>query len=442
MPEVVPLTSAPGWTYFNQMSFELPAIINVFLAFGLILTLNRMKLPLGAALLVGTVIMGTLLGLPPRELAVIIFRSLMSYSLLSLLLIVTLILILSRLMNDSGQLDRIVDSFTGLTDNVRFVSSAMPALIGLLPMPGGALFSAPMVAAASREVEIDPSLKTAINYWFRHIWESWWPLYPGVILAVSLLNVETWQFILVQFPLTIFAIISGSFFLLKHVPRSVSNGRLNSKKRWKTLVYEVAPIGMVVLTVPAVTLFKFTFGLKLPQLTSIFLGLGICLTWVIVQNRIPFKSAVSAALDRSIPPLLFLLVGIMAFKGVLIESGAVLQIHAELSQYGIPSMLVILMLPFLSGFVTGITIAFVGSSFPLIVPLLADYDGLTFLAYGMLAYAVGFMGVMLSPVHLCLQVTKDYFHADLFKTYRHLAGPTAAFLALTLILFGLYLFID
>ena len=43
-------------------------------------------------------------------------------------------------------------------------------------MPAGALFSAPFVAAVDEGGELESSHKVAINYWFRHIWEDWWPL--------------------------------------------------------------------------------------------------------------------------------------------------------------------------------------------------------------------------------------------------------------------------
>lgn len=59
---------------------------------------------------------------------------------ISLFLIVGFILILSRLMKESGHLDRIVESFGKLSKDDRTASLVMPALIGLLPMPGGALF--------------------------------------------------------------------------------------------------------------------------------------------------------------------------------------------------------------------------------------------------------------------------------------------------------------
>jgi len=43
----------------------------------------------------------------------------------------------------------------------------------------------------------------------------------------------------------------------------------------------------------------------------------------------------------------------------------------------------------------------------------------------MLAYASGFVGCLLSPVHLCLVLSREYFRANLGRSYRLLALPCA-----------------
>jgi hypothetical protein len=48
------------------------------------------------------------------------------------------------------------------------------------------------------------------------------------------------------------------------------------------------------------------------------------------------------------------------------------------------------------------------------------------------------MGMMMSPVHLCLLVSKDYFHADLAGTYKLLIKPMIFVLVWTVFLFMVY----
>jgi hypothetical protein len=43
----------------------------------------------------------------------------------------------------------------------------------------------------------------------------------------------------------------------------------------------------------------------------------------------------------------------------------------------------------------------------------------------MFAYVAGFIGILLSPTHLCLAMTRDYFGAEFRGIYRLLAAPVA-----------------
>jgi hypothetical protein len=421
---------------------SIPVLVKVGAAFALIVGLNRFRVHLSLALFLGAAFLGVVLGMPPIALLATMGQSLLDPSLVSLLLIVAIILSLSRIMSDCGQLERLVTSFTRLTRDSRMAALVMPALIGLLPMPGGALFSAPMVDTACGENSVEAEIKTAVNYWFRHIWEYWWPLYPGVVLAVGLLGVEAWQFMAIQVPLSVIVVISGLVFLLPRLPRIPAEPPSNDgeqKESGLSFQREVRPITLVILALPAVWIFEKVTGITTPRLTAVFLGLGLCMTWVLVQNRPSPGQVVRSVVNRSSGLLLLLICGIMAFKGVLMESHAVAHIQKELVQYGIPAMAVLMVVPFLAGFITGIAVGFVGASFPLVIALLAGKTGLDYLAHASLAYAFGYMGMMLSPVHVCFVVTRDYFRAGLGASYRHLIGPAALVLVLSLAYFLLLL---
>jgi uncharacterized protein len=73
----------------------------------------------------------------------------------------------------------------------------------------------------------------------------------------------------------------------------------------------------------------------------------------------------------------------------------------------------------------------VGICFPLLLPLIgAARPDMGMLAF---AYAAGFAGVMFSPVHLCLVLTKDYFKAELSPIYRIMVLPETAVIVVALV---------
>ena len=423
---------------------EIPVLIKVLCCFGLILVLNRLRLHLSICLFIGAVAVGLWMGQSPAQIGNGLVASMTSLETLQLVAIICLILVVSQLMKVSGQLDRIVNRFVAIVQNASTVSVVMPALIGLLPMPGGALFSAPMVETAVAGCSLSEDRKTAVNYWFRHIWEFWWPLYPGVVLAVSLLQVEMWHFILIQSPLTLLSIAAGSIFLLK--PLNAPNERAkNSTFRLQVLgpfLWETMPILVVVGCIVFLALLRSFLSwagvnLDLPSPLPLVFGLLICLMWVLWANKLNWRDGWKALLHRNTLPMLFLIFGIMVFKGALVDSQAVLQIREEMVQYQIPFLLVVMGMPFISGFITGITIGFVGATFPLLVPLFAELSPLDFLLHASLAYVSGYVGMMLSPVHICLLVTKDYFKASLAASYRHIYKPAVVVMLAWMVVLGL-----
>jgi hypothetical protein len=81
----------------------------------------------------------------------------------------------------------------------------------------------------------------------------------------------------------------------------------------------------------------------------------------------------------------------------------------------------------LVGSITGITVAFVGTTFPIIFSLLTS-AGMAdqLLAYTVLGFCAGYLGVLLSPLHVCLVLTCAYFQTHLTRVYLRLSFPCMA----------------
>lgn len=428
---------------------SIPALVKVLSCFLLILVLNRLRLHLSLCLFIGALALGLWMRLPAVAIAASFLSGISSAQTLQLVAIICLILMLSQMLKSSGQLERMVGKFVAIVHDLRTASAVMPALIGLLPMPGGALFSAPMVETAMSGCCLSGDSKTAVNYWFRHVWEYWWPLYPGVVLAVGLLQVETWRFIAIQLPLTGLSVAAGAFFLLRplhKMEQTPAPGGRRRPRRVGPFLWEAMPIALVVGSIVLFSLVRHLLGwlgagIELPPVLPLLLGLVACVIWVMRVNRLGFRSLGKALIHRGTLSMLLLIVGIMVFKGILVDSRAVFQIRAEMVSYHIPLLVVVVAMPFISGLITGIAIGFVGASFPLVVPLFSGGSQVDFLAHASLAYAAGYMGMMLSPVHICLLVTRDYFKASLADTYRRLYKPAAAVMAVWGAVMGLVLFL-
>jgi uncharacterized protein len=424
----------------------MPAIAKILIIFASMLCVARFRVPLGLALTGGGVLLSAWAGFGLSEVGAQLLAALGQADLWLLLVITVLIIEIGRFMTEPENAALMIATVRrwGGRHGAAFSMMALPAVIGLVPMPGGALFSAPFVKQAGDAVAGRPDWKTAVNYWFRHVWEYWWPLYPGVIVAMSLFDmIDTHRFMAVQMPFTAVAFVAGYRFLVRpHLAQLAAPGRTAGRGDERGAVVLFLPLVLVIASVFIAPwpLRRFFPGLEIQivKLLSVLIGLVLALAVVLVAGAARGSSGgvggrLRGAFNRSAFGILGTLVGVLVFKAMLQTSGLLPVAVEELSAAGIPAVLVVMTLPFLAGLVTGIAVGFTGASFPLVVGLLTTAgSGLTPFATLVLAFGFGYMGMMISPVHLCLLVTKEYFSAGFLPVYRLLLPCVLSILAFCL----------
>jgi integral membrane protein (TIGR00529 family) len=289
----------------------------------------------------------------------------------------------------------------------------MPLLIGMLPSVGGAYFSAPMVDEATKDLPMSPEEKAFANYWYRHPWEYILPLYPGIVLASAITEIPLRTYILINLPYALTMFLSGFFFLSK------AKGAFRAEGSSRMSLRSFTPI-VVLLVLVAVLGVPLHWGL---------LGLVVVM---LLYWRYDLKGTSQVVKHGLSVNVILLTIGVILFKEVLEVSGAVENLSRFFSESGIPILSVLFVLPFVTGVLTGVTIGFVGAAFPLLVSLVGhSLPALTF------AFASGFVGVLLSPVHVCLVLTKEYFHADMGGIYRRTVPLTGLVILVALVEFFL-----
>ncbi|HPD21535.1 MAG: DUF401 family protein [Desulfomonilia bacterium] len=422
---------------------EVSAIFKLAIVFVLMLAAIRRGISLGNTFVMSSVLLGVLFGLDATSMAASALSSVLSSRTIALCAVVSLILILSTSMEVSGHMSGLLANFRGMVRSPRVNLAIFPALIGLLPMPGGAVFSAPMVREIGASTSLGPHELSYVNYWFRHVWEYWWPLYPGIILAVALADVGLWTAVIYLFPLTLVALGAGYYPLAGNRLSSEHAGETGRPPIWP-FIRELVPILLVIV---------MGFGLgEIPALllpgwfpakdAALVLSLAAASGWVWARNRLDAGTIRSIILSPKLLGMIYMVASIMVFQGVMEDSRAVEAVSAELKRLSVPLVAVVMMLPFMVGAIMGITVAFVGSTFPILIALLVSLGkGDILLPYLMLALVSGFVGVLLSPLHLCLLLSNKYFGASMRGVYRYLWLPSAAILASAVLYFVLSLLV-
>ncbi len=410
-----------------------PVILKIVLSLTLILVLNKIIRNLAASVAAGALLIAVWSGQTFESALRIAGDRIISFDNLALMLLISMVIGLSSQMSGTGMMKRLVVSLKERV-NQKTALAALPAVIGLLPMPGGALFSAPLVDDCDDEKLLSPMEKSRINYWFRHVWEFTWPLYPGVILAADIAGIAVWQIFLTGLPVSAAAILAGYLFYLLPLKHAGGNVRNADTRSANPLLPLLAPILIVILVYIFLLLFLpgiGTFSRYLPMI------IGLSCSMIYLQIRTPLERSDWRSIVFN-PRTLQMVLIVLAVRiyGAYIEaplpdgSRLIELLRLEMSSAGIPVRALISLIPFISGITTGVSVGFVGASFPIVFSLLGPDPTLALtLSTLILAYPFGFMGTMLSPVHVCLIVTNEHFGTSLVPSLASVVKPALVVMA-------------
>lgn len=377
-------------------------LLKISLIFILILLLLRKRLNIGLVMFIATSALFLLYHMSLSSIWETFKSAVLNDVTIKLIFALSFIRIFEMILRDNAVLTRMTAAVKALFKNRKIVIISMPLLIGLMPSIGGAYFSAPMVAETTTDTKMSPEEKGFINYWYRHPWEYILPLYPGILLASAISKIELHNLITANSAYAALVVITGFIFAMHGIKGIVTTGeRLLKKDLWSFV-----PILSVLLLV---VLFHIELHYAL---------LAVIVTLVFFY-RYNLKSTLTAFRYGFSFDVIVLIIGIMIFKEAMGYSGAVKNLSLFFVQEEVPILPILFFLPFITGILTGVTVGFVGATFPLIINISGDIS----LGAISFAFASGFLGVLLSPVHVCLLLTREYFKANLWGIYRIMMLP-------------------
>lgn len=372
-------------------------LLKISLIFVLILFLLRKKLNIGYVMLIAAFALFLLYRMSFDSIWTTCKGAALNSATIKLILALSFIRIFEMILREHAVLTNMMQAVKTIFKNRKIVAASMPLLIGLLPSIGGAYFSAPMVDEATRDTKMSLEEKGFINYWLRHPWEYVLPLYPGILLVSAISKIELHTLITVNLSYAVFTTVTGFIFGMQRAKGVVKTEDKLSKEG----IWSFIPIVAVLLLV---VIFHV-------ELHYALIAVVIALLFFYRYN---LKAILSCLKHGFSLDVIVLILSVMLFKEAMEGSGAVKNVSQFFMKEGIPTLPILFLLPFVTGLLTGITIGFVGSTFPLILSIVGN----TSIGAISFAFASGFLGVLLSPVHICLVLTREYFKADLWGMYK------------------------
>ncbi|MEL9989865.1 MAG: DUF401 family protein [Thermoproteus sp.] len=267
----------------------------------------------------------------------------------------------------------------------RFAAFAIPAAIGLLPMPGGAYISAVVADPLYGEMGLKSHERTFLNYWMRHIWIPVWPLFQGVLITSAVLSVPVSRVVSWSWPASVAAVVAGAAVGLPRVKRVGAGGRARD-------LLSLWPLALVA---------------ALSSILPIYLAVSAALALFVLAYRVGASDVAAAFRYALTPRILAIIVSSLVFSQYIDASGLSRLLASSL---GGAAALAAFSIPFLIGLATGVEFTFAGLAFPPLSALLHGY-------MLSIAFLGGFLGVMLSPAHSCFVLTLDYYKAEAREVY-------------------------
>lgn len=379
-------------------------VTGVAVAFGLILYLANRKVHLAYAMFAAA---GALLLTSPLGIVAglqVVWRAVWARQTLEFALTVSLIGVLARLMQDFGLLGGMVDALVRLVRSTKAALIAVPGLIGLLPVLGGAVISAPLVDRLSDGLGYSPERRSAVNLVFRHSWFFVYPFGPSMILASQLTGIPVREIAGYQWPVTAVALLAGYLVLLHRGGRDAAPAQA-----WNPLgdLPALLASGGPLLLSLALALSGY-----LPLYGALAVGIGLAL-WLGRRHPACSWRAVWQGLDRKLAAAM---VGVMIFRGLMMSGDAIERFVSSASGNGWHPALFFGLVPLLVGMVSASQSTSIAICLPLLLPLLGPGDPV--LPYTALLYASTFVAYFGSPLHLCQVLTLEHFRCRTLAVYR------------------------
>jgi uncharacterized protein len=384
--------------------------IGFLLSVALLILVSRRDLALGMAVAAGVLALFTHTW---GSFGTALWTTVSSPSVLLLSLVVGAIPLIGGVMQASGEMDRLVDN---LRMGIRPFLALGPALLGMLPMPGGALLSAPLVERGAGSAP--PDIKAAANTWFRHVMLLIYPLGAEFIASAKVAQLDVYSVIPYLMPTFLLMVLLGYIFLLRRV-----SGRLPISGPF-ALRGLLIPLGIILAAPVLDFLLKRSVVLPYTEIGTAA-GVALSLAMAIGIGRIGMKHL--GRITRKAAPWKYMLIilAMFAFLNTFRASGVPEQIQA----LSLSPVLLCVVIATLLGLITGRMQAPMSIIIPIYMTTYGPMSGTVFA----ITYFSVFLGFILTPVHPCISVSLQYFKISLHDFLKQAAIPAAAAWVITLL---------
>ncbi len=327
------------------------------------------------------------------------------------------IMLLSQLYKLTRVIDSLSDSVDKIINNPKIVSSVLPAIIGFLPVAGGALMSAPLVDSQTEKLGLKPEKRAYVNVWFRHTIFPVYPLSQVLVIAAALTGVAFPVLLMRQVPVVIVMVAVGYVISFWKTSASGKSEDLTEKRGRnvsdvKRFLVAFSPILATIIVVMVLA----AAGLGLANVGfDVFIATIIGIIVLLILSKPSLRVVAAPLKSWQIYGITLAAYGAFLLRNVAVATGMSEILRAFVVSGSIDILVLLTLVPAVLGFITGSPSGGVAISVSILAGLVVFSPNAAALLF-MSAY----LGYLIVPSHLCLAFTVDYFRCSIKNVYRYL----------------------
>ena len=333
---------------------------------------------------------------------------------ISLTIIVLLITLFSSVMYKTLLLDKLIKSLIVSLKNIHMLVAAIPALIGLLAVPGGSIMSAPFVDQIGDRISMSNAYKSAINNFYRHVLLFFNPMAPALIVMADL---STLGFIpIMKFHLipVIITIIVAHIVLKRLYPHIIHESNISSSQKEEptNMSFATSLKNIFIAGFPFIAAIILALVFEVNFIIALIMAIAFTIILDYKGNKVLKTSDIKPLFIKGINWKLGLSVFTIMLFGEFIKASGTIPIMAQIITDSNMSLLLILLISsVIVGFASGHPIIGAAILYPIFIPIVGESA-----AYLSLIFTGMMLGYVVSPVHLCLVVSNEYFKTNYLKS--------------------------
>ncbi|MBQ9845657.1 MAG: DUF401 family protein [Oscillospiraceae bacterium] len=403
--------------------------IILFLAVFAVMPLwKKLKINFGFSLMISAVIISFIFGIAPQKTVQNFLCVFTTYAQIKNVVIVTLIGSFGLLLKKYDFLTKVNDALQNMLSGQKTVMMVLPAVVGLLSVPGGAQLSAPFVDELGENLGVKKDIRCVLNLTCRHIATFLVPTSNSLIVLIAAApQVDMYFLILLNLGFVVLMQLFSYLFYARDIREvRVPVDRAMLPHYIKQLFIYLSPIYMIIV---------FNGLLKIELITSVLLGFVIIF---LISGRGDAKGYFETFKNGLKAKTFIMMVGLFFIQNTIKSADTLINgfSHIFVNSQGIVLALAIYAFALLIAVTTGLSYPAIGVIMPMIASLGLGTTQLT--VYAFFVFCCTFIGYFFSPLHLCQLLTMQAMGCQPKNVYREYAKLIPAVSVCAFVLFFAY----